>query len=261
MDLNKLDTILSGGLWFARLDKFNDRLEGALPEANRLGLLAKLPKNSAAWVEREYERSVLRSYALCWHINDSDPDFHVWDVFGDQRDGVAVRTDCKCLRDALSQIVGLDGPVHFGAIRYVDHNADTIPEGNVIEAAFVVRSDYADEREARALIHTYGTAAFEHLVGKSGFFGPLVTPTSGTSSPSGTHELVGAHADGAAIVLKVDPRKLISEILPEPSSSLHDLWRLLTVARRHGFAQRVRVSGLPRRILRWMAIVRQTISG
>jgi hypothetical protein len=134
-----------------------------------------------------------------------------------------------------------------------------IPEGNVIEAAFVVRSEYACEREARALIHISGTAAADHLLGKTGLYGPLVNCAAGTT-PSGGHELVGGHANGAAIVLRVDPRELISEILPDPRLSLFNTWRLLTVARRYGFAQRVRVWGLFRRALKWLAIARQIVS-
>lgn len=259
MDLNKLDTLLRGGLWFARLDKFNDRLEGTLPEVNRLGLLAKMPTNSAAWIELEYKRGVLRSYALCWHMNDADPDTHVWDGFGGDN-AVAVRTNCGRLHAALNSITGPDGPLHFGAIRYVDHDADMIPEGNVIEAAFVVRTGYARECEVRALIHTYGDAAFKYLVNKQGFFGPLVVQANGSGSPSGAHELIGAHAHGAAIVVKADARQLVSEILPAPNASLHDVWRILGVAGRYGFACRLRVSGFFQHVLKWMAVVRQTVS-
>lgn len=41
LDLAELDTFLAGGLWCARLDTFNDALEGTLPDTNPIGLLRK----------------------------------------------------------------------------------------------------------------------------------------------------------------------------------------------------------------------------
>ena len=179
----RLATFLGGGLWLSRLDQFGDSKEGQLPDAN-LGLLRKAPTPLLEWVVKQYVLNVKRSFASCWHMSDNDPSPDAWQIFGGAGNGVAIRTTPDSMRQTLAQISGPDGPVHFAAVRYVDHSIDEIPEGNVIEAAFVVQSNYAPECEARVLIHTFGKGA-EYLVNATGPFGPLVTRPQGNDTKEG----------------------------------------------------------------------------
>lgn len=243
MSVDRAETLFAGGLWFARLDQFGDGLEGSLPSENRIGLLAHHPPLDASWIEHEYGRGILRSYALCWHRSNGDPSQHIWDSFSSPVDGVSVATTPDRLRAALKPITGPTGPVHFGVVRYVNHQVDTIPEYNVLEAAFVVRQTFSSEHEARVVVHTHGTAAYDCLYGKNGPFGPLVTPVSGDGSPGGGHDLVGGHADGTALVLDIDPRQMITEIIAHPRMRPGDYARVCEVVERHGLVDRLRPIG------------------
>ena len=238
MKVEKLSLMLEGGLWFARLDQFNDPREGSLPNGNLVGLLGKLPTASVGWIQRQYVLGVERSFALCWHMNDGDPDASLWTSFADVDDGVAVRTTWPILIEQLRAITGTDGPLHFGAVDYVDHAVDAIPDGNVLEAAFVVADSFQGEREARALIHTHGTDAYDILVDKIGPCGHLVAQIM--SAKSNCHELVGGHQDGKAIVVRVNARALICEIRMASGTRPVLQWRVLRAAARNGVYWRVR---------------------
>lgn len=253
MNFEKLDTMAQGGLWLARLDQFKDPREGRLPALNSLGLMGKLCVKDAEWIEGEYKRGVLRSYAICWHINENDPSDHVWRTFGNPKNGVAVCTTADRLRQALRSITGLDGPTYFGIVRYIDHSAQAIKDGNVIEAAFVVRREFEAEQEARVLIHTHGTAAYENLFNKRGKYGKLVASVVGTSSPSGMHELTGGHCEGKAIVLNIEPLQLITEIVPDPRLSLKSYFALLQMIHPFGLIHLVRATGIIQYLLKFLA--------
>jgi hypothetical protein len=237
MTTEKLWLMFQGGLWFARLDQFKDPREGTLPSPNLVGLLKKLPAPSAQWVQKQYELGVERSFAVCWHMSDDVPDEALWTLFADPDDAVAVRTTWRILLKELEPITGADGPLHFGAVEYVDHAVDAIPDGNVLEAAFVVGDNFANEREARALIHTYGPA-YAFLVGKTGPYGPLVTQI--LSPKSNMHELVGGHCAGTAIVVQVDPRRIVQEIHMARDTRPDLQWKVLLAAAQNGLFWRVR---------------------
>jgi len=236
MNCSKLRTFLGGGLWLARLDQFGDPLEATLPQQN-LGLLYKLPSAQVPAVQKEYELGVKRAYASCWHMSDNDPSDHAWS-FG----CVALRTTPQKMEAALQVISGPDGPVHFGQIRYVDHWIDQIPEGNVIEAAFVVRLGFLLENEARVLVHAHGTAASDYLYGKKGPFGDLVRVQAPSASLSGKHEFIGGHANGTAMVLPIAPDQFIEEMVINSSASDQERNEIATEVNAAGFGNRLRVS-------------------
>ncbi len=124
-------------------------------------------------------------------------------------------------------------------IRYVDHDVDSIPDLNVIDAAFVVRSGFSYEREARILIHTHGTAAYRNLYGKRGFYGLLVKPSDPSDSPGGGHELSGGHADGCAIVVQVDPKDIIHQILLDSHMSKKNRQTIKDLVTKYGLADKL----------------------
>lgn len=237
--LKKLKTFLEGGLWFARLDQFNEELEGTLPLLNKLGLFRKLPRLQVGGVLDEYTLGIQRGFAQCWHMSRDAPSEHAWAEFSNTSNGVAVRTTVEALEEALSGIAQPGGPGYIGEVRYIDHWTDFIPEANVIEAAFVVRSGFRAEREARCFIHTKGTAASDHLLYKEGRYGPLVKVVPPGNSPSGKHEFTGGHHGGRAIVVRADPRKLIQAVAINPRVSKADRGPIEAVLKESGFEDRL----------------------
>jgi len=241
MDLTKFRTLANGGLWLARLDTFGTKYEGALPEPNRLGLLEMLPESGVEWVKQQYDLAALRSSASCWHMNDHDPSERLWREFDKGGDGLAVRTSASRLTTELAKTchVNGDGPVLVGKVTYIDHAKDSIEDWNVFHATFAVRDKWSYQTELRVLVHTHGTAAAPLRVG-TGFFGPLVKAIDHGGAKSGLTEYTGGHADGKAIVFSVDPRALILEIVPNPTTSRRTMCEILCTAARARLVGRVR---------------------
>lgn len=266
MDLAKFRTLAEGGFWLARLDQFRTRYEGSLPDENVRGLLDMLPDDAVLWLDTQYNLTRdLRAYASTWHINANDPPAKLWAEFDPTGHGIAVKTTVSILRAEIAQTCDLGepgrGPVHIGPVTYIDHTQDLIRNWNVLEAAFCVREKWAYQNELRVLISTHGSAAYEHLYNNSGHFGPVVAQLHRDDSMSGMTELVGGHLDGKALVLKVDAKKLIEEILPRPGGSNGDLWQTLSVAADYGLAGKVRVRGILGNAMKLAAHCRATSCG
>lgn len=247
MSLEKLETLLARrGLWLARLDEFGTKYEGSLPTANRMGLLTMFPAPSAAWLQQEYVRGVQRSYASCWHARDDEPASEVWQEFDKPGQGVAVGVELDELIVQLNEVApevntpaGGAGPIHVGAVTYINHHTASIPEGNVLEAQFVVRDKWSYQRELRVLVHTHGTAAYDRLYGKQGPFGDVVRPVRAGQSTTGQTELEGGHLGGKALVLPVNPRRLVKRIVPNRTMTSSSRLKLALLAARTGMLCRV----------------------
>lgn len=245
MDTAKLSTLISdGGLWFARLDQFGDALEGTAPQGN-IGLLAKYPAYERNWTEQQYTYTVRRSFASCWHINKDFPSSNIWTSFGGP-DCIAVRTSIGVVRTELQPLAGattgLPGPLYIGKVRYIDHCIDVVPEGNFIEPAFVVQDGFSPEVEARLLLHTHGTAAYDHLNGMRGPYGELIQPVSPDSSISGMHEFEGGYSSGEAIVATVNPNAMVQQIARGPDTTDATWSAVEHLAQNVGLADRLRSS-------------------
>lgn len=208
-DLYKLDTFLSGGLYLARLDRFDDPREGALPRRNG-NLLNKAPGFEQRYIRAAYRQAVRQSFASCWHRSSGEPSEFVWKQFGGNHNGIAIRTTPQRIVNALTPITAL-GAAHFGVIKYIDHMRDLIGTWNILQSQFVVRSDYQWEEEARLLLHTYGPFG-STLVGLVGPKGSLVRIRKTKTIPQ-RHEFVGGYRRGTAIVLAIEPKQFIEEVV------------------------------------------------
>jgi hypothetical protein len=239
--LFKLKTFLQGGLWLARLDQFNDPLEGTLPDPN-LGLLRKLlPPTQVPATVHEYELAAKRGYASCWHMSDHEPAGGMWEAkFGNRGKGVALRTTPARFASALNHLITPNGPFYLGEVRYIDHQRDQIPEANTIECAFVVQSGFAWQTEARVYVHLYGINATESLCLERSVWGQsLVREIDSQNSFSGKREFVGFipktadgdsnKKDGLAMAVRCAPSLLIEEILVGPRVSETEYQSLVEV--------------------------------
>lgn len=192
--IGKLCTFLQGGLWLARLDTFTSSVpEGTLPERNA-GLLSKLlgPQQSGRAQELYRIGAMQRSFASCWHMSDDMPSCYAWSQFGGRGNGIAIRTTPGLMDAALKPFLnGKKGPGCCGKVKYINHITDLITDGNVIEPAFCVQSDYRDENEARVLLYSDGFTG--PLALENGPFGKLVEPAD--------KGFTGGHAKGKAIVI------------------------------------------------------------
>jgi hypothetical protein len=111
---------------------------------------------------------------------------------------------------ALRPIAALEA-AHLGVIRYTNHKRDLIGTKNILQSQFVVRSDYRRGEEARLLLHAYGPFG-NKLVGLTGPKGPVLRIRKTKTTPQ-RHEFVGGYGRGTAIVLAIEPKEFIEEIV------------------------------------------------
>ena len=212
----KLDTFLTGGLYLARLDRFKDPREGTLPRPDHRDLLDKAPDFAKKYILGAYKQARRQSFAMCFHRSSGEPSDYMWEheKFGGRHDGVAIRTNPQRMVDALRPILA-SGAAHFQVIRYIDHSIDDKKNSsgtwNILQTHFVVRSDFNQEEEARLLLHTYGPSGSK-LRELTGPKGPLVRIRKTRTNPS-RHEFVGGYKRGTAVLLGIEPKQFIEEIV------------------------------------------------
>jgi hypothetical protein len=208
-ELFKLCTLLAGGLYMARLDRFKDPREGTLGRKTK-SLLDKAPEYVKRYIIREYGNARRQSFASCWHANHGQPSEYVWKQFGGNHNGFAIRTTPQRLRKSVESVVAC-GAGYIGSVVYKKHNKDENKLTNILNVHFVVRDDFKNEQEVRFLIHTFGPHG-QQLYGRKGPKGPLVKWRPRRTTPI-IHECIGGYRRGTAILLSVDARTLIDEVV------------------------------------------------
>jgi hypothetical protein len=251
--VSKLQTFLKWGIWLARLDQFNDELEGTLPKSN-LGLLHKLMSPSMTdSTANLYKADALRGYASCWHECDGDPDAEMWkNKFGNGGRAIALRTSPTLLSSATVRFLGSGSPCYLGKIRYIDHDKDAVPETNTIEVAYVVQNRFAYQREVRLYAHTLSASAYSVLMNE------WLTPDQAVVRRAKldevlehANEIVGnvplelgsklhADHDGKAMILPISPGTYIDEILIGSKVRDEELKELTKQLQEVGLSDRVR---------------------
>jgi hypothetical protein len=208
-ELYKLDTLLDGGLYMARLDQFKDPREGALGRRTK-SLLDKTPSYEKRYIIREYKNARRQSFASCWHGHDTQPSEYVWNQFGGGHKGFAIRTTPYKLGMAIKSVIAC-GAGHIGAITYKNHDKTENTLRNILDAHFVVRHEFEEEAEVRFLIHTFGPHG-QRLCGQKGPKGQLLKWRLRRTTPP-IHECVGGYRRGTAILLRVDAKQLVDEVV------------------------------------------------
>ncbi len=239
----KLLTFLQSGLWCARLDTFNDPLEGALPIPN-VGLLRMaLSEKQSEMAGTIYKKAVLRSFASCWHISNNMPSLYAWCAFGGKGNGIAIRIKRQDMAKFVKSLnYAQNTCCYLGRVSYVDHGLDEIKDGNVIEPAFCVQKKYQRENEARLLIHT--SSLPPKRVNLKGPFGRLFKKEKGNivSTDDGNRGFAGGHANGNAVVASLPKEKFT--ICVGDGVSLSTRNRIIDLCKHYEFPMR-RIFCLP----------------
>lgn len=163
MDFAKFVALLeTSSIHFARIDKLGDPFEGSLSklEFEKLKVVAAKgeAENSipAEWKGRYLEvlllnarRSRRAMYVNCWHRSNDESEA-MWQLYAPSGIGVAIQSTYAKLVDVLPKEVH-DG-CFVGAVQYIDHHKDEMPEGNMFYAALHKRRAFEHEKELRALV-------------------------------------------------------------------------------------------------------------
>lgn len=158
MDLSKFTSFLNSGIWFSRLDNFEDDYEGQISDET-------VRRRFDKWEYLEFEDDpppyniqdmdyakdqIVRkqSFVSCWRYGGMESKI-IWDAYLEGRNGVAVETTLENLRD---QMEAADREFLFGKVNYKDYKGGTEPFArDYVDRVFYKRFAFADEQELRIL--------------------------------------------------------------------------------------------------------------
>ncbi|MGA3163677.1 MAG: hypothetical protein ABSD77_05695 [Verrucomicrobiota bacterium] len=145
-----LDLLRTSELYFARADTLNDPFEGSWP-------LGGIKRRQAHYVDSEktfewLSRGFLSgSYLNCWHISEYES-AAMWNLYLGASQGVAIRSTCNRLIDALRLSIE---DVYIAEVRYIDYRTDDFAQelqDNSLTPIVYKRRSFEHEKELRAII-------------------------------------------------------------------------------------------------------------
>jgi hypothetical protein len=149
LDLSHFLWLLSRqALYFANVDEFGDRWEGALPAGSIEGLKRDLRSLAAQrgfkYLKEDVERKALGQFALalktlqaqygvnCWHQNEVES-VAMWKLYTQGKDGVAIQTTVGRLKACLSHE---PRDIFIARVNYLDHQI--LPDEDLISPTAVI---------------------------------------------------------------------------------------------------------------------------
>ena len=153
MDFTKFLSLLEDeGLFFSRVDYFDDRFEGSYPRANEEIRAAaygneRLRKSMPFLVEswRILMKQARKETMInCGHMNECES-AAMWKLYSKSNEAVCVQSTYERLHQCL------DEKTYIGEVRYIDYNTEYISEWNSFDAYLHKRRSFAHERELRAI--------------------------------------------------------------------------------------------------------------
>lgn len=187
-DFTKFVSILEhSGLFFGRVDRLDDHFEGSFPagddadaRAKRLfrnkELYEKLkeidPDDHERMLDDQRERAkALRQVVVvnCWHMNEHES-MAMWKLYANDGLAIAIESTYRRLCDTLDVPLHSDAPysegsVRIGAVRYLDPTSDSLWADRFWSRFLWKHVSFSHEREIRALVADFPSAAFPHEFG------------------------------------------------------------------------------------------------
>lgn len=154
LDLPKLvDFLRTGELFLGQASRFEDSLEGTLPEGIRRSIREQTDYVAKHGDPTEWEnKNKDRTYLGCWTLGAKD-NMALWKLYGRTAESVAITTTVEKLTIAAPQWAQY-GKVNVKKVRYIDH-AGRSPDGaySFDDGVFGFKHvAYAFEKEVRIVI-------------------------------------------------------------------------------------------------------------
>ncbi len=165
MDFTKYVWMLEHrALYFSRVDRFDDPLEGSLSAAN-LRLRPEIygdqiPAHVFQQMGAFSRWSRQWTFLNCWHMNEYES-AAMWRLYAKTNEAIAVQSTFGRLRQSLPP------RTYLGIVHYVDYDNYFIPEGNTMSAYVHKRRSFEHEQEVRALISDLPTEEGKIMTGKT----------------------------------------------------------------------------------------------
>jgi hypothetical protein len=158
LDLSKFVSLLQDGIWFSRLDNFDDDYEGRVSDKtvrHRFDQWEYLefeddppPYDLRQMYAAEDEILRKQSFVSCWRYGEEESAVF-WDAYIDDGDGVAVETTLDALSSAMEQA---HREVLIGKVNYREYKgSDERFAANGVDRVFHKRIAFGDEKELRLL--------------------------------------------------------------------------------------------------------------
>lgn len=138
--------LLTKAIYFPRIDQFEDRLEGVLPELVR----GQFGQSMNIW----FEGNKKRLFVSCWHLNTIESVL-MWKAYSSGEPLVAIESTVGALRRILQD---LPDAYVIGQVNYIDLDSSTYTDTrdgnvNIVVQAYHKRAYFASESEFRIVIH------------------------------------------------------------------------------------------------------------
>ena len=196
-----MDLLERRQLWFARLDTFEDPLEGTHTDAE-IEYFRALPPLPSPMPEFAVEKQYLGStqmfretmYVNCWRAGATES-MAMWDTYGKGSGVVAIKSTVGRLKETLS---AYPRQIFIGRVKYVGWSELA---WHLNALAMVMRKDrsYEHEQELRAVLWGLGTDGDSAVVSYS-------------FSPEGKYICHGP----SGVEIPCEPEKLVTEIIIGP---------------------------------------------
>jgi len=155
--------LVNEGVWFSRLDRFEDVFEGTYPPANerlRPEVYGDVVMPQANYDLIEHLSRLM--YVSCFHANNYES-AAMWSLYS-KDEGVAIQTTVKCLKESL---LSETRNIYLSPVTYIDFEKDFLPEGNLLYLAAYKRKSFEHEKEVRCIFSDDFTKPIEN--GNTGF--------------------------------------------------------------------------------------------
>jgi hypothetical protein len=177
VDITKFVSLLQRkSLFFCRLDKLEDQLEGTTGTANFESLVMgkRLLRDSGfytipmpeekinASVKKSYDNEKTRKSAFCvncWNIKRDNESAALWKIYSDFNKGIMITSSIDRL---IRSFLKTKEEIWLSEIKYIDHAKEVMAYGSILDPIIHKHKAYGYEEEVR-MIHQKGS-------GKGGWF-------------------------------------------------------------------------------------------
>lgn len=153
MGFSKFVSLLAtDSLYFPRIDKFEDRLEGVLPDNVR--------HQYGSSMNQWFEENKNKLFVSCWHFNPVEFVL-MWKAYSGGEPIVAVESTIGLMKQWLTP---LPDAYVVGKAQYIDFNTDAYPSQspgavNVVAQAYHKRKFFESEKELRVVMNPFANTA------------------------------------------------------------------------------------------------------
>jgi hypothetical protein len=204
LDFTKFVSMLDKrALYFSRVDKLEDRFEGAYAKASaerlKANLLAESPECAAQielFMQQHHRHDI---FVNCWHMNRHESDA-MWKQYVRTNEGVAIQSTYKSLSGSLRS---WRYPLFAGKITYVDYDCNYFPPHSLYLPVLHKRRSFEHENELR-IIHSHQLIEI-HKFGEDG-----IPPAGGRPMPP---------PPDPGLAIPVDLEALVEQVYVAPTTA------------------------------------------